>query len=328
MRRRSLRKRATSIVSAIRAAQAALVLTLAAGCAQLIGAEFEDAKLGDDGGAFDATAFDEGGSPDVSAESSIPIDGSDAAGEFDAGVAGDGGILLWLAADRGIVDGGPADDAAPGAPLTVAGWSDQSGLKHDLVAASGPQRPLVVTLDSGLPVVRLERARLTYFMSPAWNGPAGERGTTIFFVARGQHESLVRFQGPSNPNDHLLYPWNARNGTPQEPPDYQFFVSSVGDRQRIRTGTVAGEWNLGTAVLELGVLGGMRAYRNGQLVEQASLFTDAMPATDTLTFGCSYLATECADADVAEILIYGSPLDDAARGYVEAYLKKKWGLGP
>src|SRR6478672_2791655 len=102
MRPRTRTRRAT-LTSAV------LGLAALAGCAQLIGAEFDGARLGSDAGAA-ATDAGEGSDVATSPGPDAALDGASTSSEFDA-QAGD--LVFWVAADRGVVDGGPPEGGAP-----------------------------------------------------------------------------------------------------------------------------------------------------------------------------------------------------------------------
>jgi hypothetical protein len=306
----------------------AIALAAAAGCAQLIGAEFDGAKLGHDGGGVDGEGLFEGGiieNEGAAPDSPTGLDGADAEEAFDVRTVADGNMLLWLSSDFGVADGGPPDGGPDGAVLAPS-WTDQSGSHHDLAQGFGARQPIAVAdPDAGFPLIHFERARLASYTSPFWAGPAGTGGTTIVLVSRGEPDSLIRFQGFSTPAYYLIYPYNAKSGT--EVPDFTFNVSAPLDHeQRIRTTFDKSAFTVGIARLKLGAIGGMQVFRNGTLMESASILSDAMPPADGLTVGCSYAYTECAEADVTEIMVFGEAITDDDRHHIETMLKKKWGI--
>ncbi len=297
--------------------QLVLGLVAASGCAQLIGAGFDDATLAADAGV-DAQADN---SVERDTGAALPDGGAgdvtDAEPLFDARAQGD--ILFWVAADFGV-DAGPPDVASP----PVSSWLDQSGKLHDLSQGAPARQPtFVADAQAGLPVVRFERQRGTCLTAP-FGGFTGQGGLTLFVVARGTPSSAVRFQGLQP--GFVAYPWERGDaGTSEAGADLFFAVATPGESRRVRA-PFGAELSVGTARLEVAKLGGMQAYKNGVLIEQTSFFEDAMPFVDGLSVGCLSTLTDLADGEIAEILVYGSALPPDARARVESYLKHKWAI--
>lgn len=276
----------------------------------MIGADFEGATLAAD--AFDGSSPPDSTSPVSETSIDVPFDAQ--AGE----------LLFWVASDRGVVDGGPLDGGTDGAVL-VPKWQDQSGRGRDLTQTFIAKQPLLVpAVQNGLPAMRFDRARSTCYAS-AWLGPSRLEGTTAFVVARGSPSSLLRFQGP-NP-DYFIFPWNARYYDLDASPDFFFIVSAGSDSNKVRVPFDEREWTLAVARLEVGKIAGMQVFKNGALLESVSIFADGGPSPDGFQVGCAPgQLGEFSNADVAEIMIYGTALTDPDRVAVEAYLKAKWAL--
>jgi hypothetical protein len=300
----------------------AFVAALACGgCARLIGAQFDDAKLAEEAGVpVDAATADEiADLPDVNEPDAHVKDGA-----FDVFAPGD--LQLWLAADRGVTEAfADAGDAAPAADAGpnngVVAWEDLSGHGHGGAQAAGPDRPvLVANALAGTPVVSFERARKTC-LTTTWTAAPGGVAATIFAVTQGSPDSLLRFQG-SLPS-LLIFPYNASLGAP--PPDLRLLVT--GDQGVfMRVAHDLSAYDVITARIAPNVLGGTQTWRNGKLVEQASYFADAMPAADVFTIGCHISGVQFANGNVAEVLYYNATLGDAARVRVENYLRDKWSI--
>lgn len=299
----------------------AFVAVLACGgCARLIGAQFDDAKLEDAAAApDDAAAVDElVNVPDVIEPDAPPPDAS----SLDVFAPGD--LQLWLAADRGVTqafpDAGDAGaDPEAGPNNGVVAWEDLSGHGHGGAQAMGSARPaLVANARAGKPVVRFERARETCLTTTWTSAPGGVAGT-IFAVTQGSPDSLLRFQGTVP--DVLIFPYNESPAAP--PPDFRFYLSGA-PAIAVRIAHDATEYDVITARVDPNVVGGAQTWRNGKLVEQSSLFADAMPAADVFTIGCHTSGIQFADGNVAEVLYYNAALDDGARRQVETYLRDRW----
>lgn len=293
------------------------------GCARLIGAQFDDAKLGEDAAAPDdaATVDELAQIPDVLEPETSPI--TDAS-TFDVFAPGD--LQLWLAADRGVTQAFPdAGDAAAnpeaGPNNGVVAWQDLSGHGHGGVQALGSARPaLVANARAGKPVVWFERARRTC-LTTTWTASPGGVAATIFAVTQGSPDSLLRFQGTLP--GVLIFPFNESPAAP--PPDLRFYLSG-GPAIAVRMAHDRSAYDVMTARVDPNVVGGAQTWRNGKLVEQSSLFADAMPVADVLTIGCHPSGIQFADGNVAEVLYYNAALGDAARSDVEAYLRDRWAV--
>lgn len=299
-----------------------VALLASAGCARLIGAQFDDAKLAEEAGvSADAAAADDATDmPDV-----IEPDGQVKDGlAFDVFAPGD--LQLWLAADRGVTvafpDAGDAasrEDAGPNNGVVV--WEDLSGHGHGGAQGVASERPVLVANSlAGKPVVSFERARQTC-LTTTWTGAPGGVAATIFAVTQGAPESLLRFQGALA--SVLVFPYDNAPAAPS--PDFRFLVTGE-QTVLVRVAHDLTAYDVITARLAPNVLGGAQTWRNGKLVEQASYFADAMPAADVFTIGCHYSGMQLANANVAEVLYYNATLGDGPRTRVESYLRDKWSI--
>lgn len=298
----------------------ALAAALATGCAQLIGAEFEGAHAADDAAAplEDAPTVD----PDAIEGPSLDATDDDDHAPFDAMAPGN--LVFWVAADRGVA-AGSLPEGGDGSATFAAAWSDQSGRGHDLGQAFLAKQPLLVSAGkNGLPVIRFERSRGTCYGS-TWLGNLDGKGATIFYVAKGEPISLVRLQGPTP--TYLVFPWNARYAEPDAAPDPVLLVATTSEVSRVRAPFEPSKWTIASARVELGKVGGMQVWRDGKLLESASVLGDAMPYPEGFQVGCGPgQQTEFADGDVGEILLYAAPLSDREREGVEHYLARKWNI--
>lgn len=298
-------------------------LVALAACAQLIGAGFDDAKLADDAGFVSVDGAPLEGDSSNGGDGSVVQDNDGGLG-FDA--QSPGSLLFWVSADRGVGDGGALSASGSDASL-VPRWSDLSGNGHDLVQPVALQQPTWVedAAPNGLPAMHFDRSRFTCFGS-TWLGSPGNTGSTVFIVAKGEPSSMVRFQG-SGPG-YFIFPWNSHSSDVDASPSYFFLVTTGVQSGQIRAGDDdLDRWTLKVARLEVGKLGGMQTFRNGELLESTTLEGDAMPVSDGFQVGCAPGQTsELAQGDVAEIMVYGSALSNPERQAVEGYLKAKWGL--
>jgi len=299
---------------ATRFALAASLTAAAAGigCAQILGAQFDEATQGE---------------PDSSADgASHPLDASIDAQPFDPRSVDH--LELWLAADYGIsVSGLDAGDAIDGqsSPLDgVALWEDRSGKGHTAVGVDPQRRPVVVRDAGPSPVVSFNRAQQTC-LTDTWVSPIGvPSALTFFVVSQGDATNVLRF----GTLGAIAFPWDSNYShlDGNEPQLRLLVAPSAGAREMPLLGSDARVWELLSARLVARDVGGLRSYRNGQLSEQASLTNADLPSLDALTIGCVGLVDEFATALVGEVLVYTAALSDADRLRVEDYLRTKWRL--
>ncbi len=148
-------------------------------------------------------------------------------------------------------------------------------------------------------------------------GHAGEM--TFFFVAKGEsYNSIIRWQ---DGNGYTIYPWG----------ENEYMISNTnggtepGDNAGLETGLVKGEWNIASAVIDIGVPDGVRTYRDGALVDTATWNNPLGIANRFMT--CTYeLQGDYAECDVPEVIVYDRALSDEERIAVQDYLAAKYAL--
>ncbi|MDB4994736.1 MAG: hypothetical protein JWM74_2168 [Myxococcaceae bacterium] len=307
----------------------------AVGCATLIGADFDGAHVGDDA-STDSTPLD--AEPDaVLGDAPTLAD----VGPVDLNAVGD--LQLWLAANDGVVttpdpDAGPpppvdAGDGAVGPPFdagqapanAIRRWSDLSLHGHDATQNDGVRRPTLVPDGlAGMPVVHFQRTRQTCLRA-TWAGGLTGKAATVFVVTRGDPTSLVRFQGGLTPGA-FVFPHNSKYFVDASP-ELNVLLYNPPEQRLVRVDHDESAWQVSTTRVVVDTFGGVETWRNGLLSEKSSFFVPALPNVDVLGIGCYAVGiAELADADVAEILFYGSELSDASRVAVEHYLQSKWKL--
>ncbi len=294
-----------------RAAVIAGVLA-ATGCASLIGASFDDAGLGPDGGEPDAT-------PDVhdSAIDAPEFEDSDAP-SFDPSSLPN--LALWLDATYAVdvADGGAA----------VTRWHDRSTNARDAVpAGAGTNAPTrVANALNGLPVIHFVASQLDLLVTP-WVGPGGA-AVSMFIVTRGYPQSALRFQSSVGTFPFLIFPVDG-NGLESNP---SFFLSAGMTSPtyiQLRVPLDGGP-SLASATWQAN--GTADTYTDGVLDEQR-MTTIPLPIALLYIGGVLPLLTTNAasvftDGDIAEAIVYTNALKDAERAQVEAYLRAKWAIGP
>ncbi len=291
----------------------ALALWPLVGCAAIIGASFDDAGLAPVDAAIDTPKLfpDVIQQPDV-VEASVPFVPSSLPN-----------LWLWLDATQQV---DTKSDAGAG-PVTR--WHDRSGNGHDAVAlatSNGVNAPsLVPGALGGLPVVRFASAQLDLLAAPA--GPISNE-LTLFLVSRGYPNSAVRFQTASGQFPFILFPVDGLSNPAA--PNFLFDVGTpatdnIYARMLFDGGAsvATGRWHSN---------GTIEAFVAGALDEQR-LSSLALPNAMTLFIGGALPllgtpneALPFCNGDIAEILVYGSALDDVDRVTVEHYVETKWSL--
>jgi hypothetical protein len=291
----------------------ALVLAPLLGCAGLIGATFDDAHLRGDAG-------DSGEALDVSfGEASF----ADTDAPFDP--ASMPGLALWLDATWGVeVDG----DAASG---TVDVWRDRSNNGRDAFpAGSGTNAPsLVPAALAGKPVVHFAAAELD-LLRASWDGPGGAE-LTLFIVARGYENSVIRFQSDVASYPLLVFPVDFAQSVTS--PSFRFWAGP--DQQNDVALQTLLDGSVAVATATWRADGTAATFLDGTLVEQRIAPSAALPDNQALYVGGvlpllpdPYTTLPFCDGDVAEAIVYAAALDDGARAAVEGYLRSKWAIGP
>ncbi len=303
-----------------------LSVAVAAGCARLIGADFDDARLADEGGAPD-------GASDVAIVDDAATDATPDAGPID--LQGLGDLELWLTADTGVelddtfdaagLDAQTLDGASTDAALAqgVAIWRDRSGRAHDGVQLDPVLRPLLVrpTGDAGPSVVRFDRARGACF-ALTWAAAFAQHGATFFVVSRGDVAPLLDFETDAG---RLVFPFTPR-GSDDAGPSFVLLAQAGGDRASARVELSPTDVEVTSARVRAGVVGGVETWKNGVAQERSSLLVDAMPPLAALGLGCAPNEGAYANGDLVEVLVYGEALADSPRERIEAFLRTRWGL--
>lgn len=216
------------------------------------------------------------------------------------------GLVLWLAADRGVTQANGA----------VSKWLDQSPNHADATQVAAASRPKSVTAENGLPILEFD-GKDDYLALP--EGFANfSAGLTFFAVAQYLEESecaavmqfsndsevddidFGRFQGAMHYEVAENYV-NAQQGTLAVGPlTLLEFVHDEDEKVELRMDgqfMTPGEMPLPGVVSRVGNFVGRSLYRD-----------------------CSPLKGK-----IAEILFYSRPFGQEERLLVEQYLSKKWG---
>jgi len=291
----------------------ALVAAPLLGCAGLIGATFDDARLGTDASTADALP-DGVALPDVAAQ--------DEEAEAAAPFAPDSlpSLALWLDATFGVETAG---DAGSG-PVTR--WRDRSAYGRDAVPAGGGTNPptLAPGAIAGNPVVHFTSSMYDLLHVSSWTGP-DQPAITIFVVARGYPNSIVRFQTTVGQFPAVIFPIDVANN--EASPSFRLDVGSSATSYVLLATSLDGGLAVSTARWSSD--GTADTFEDGVLVEQR-VGNAPLPNGQALNIGgvLPLSVGSYANGDVAEAIVYDSALDDASRAEVEAYLAAKWGVGP
>lgn len=210
-----------------------------------------------------------------------------------------GSPVMWLAADS--ITGKNDGDS-------VSTWNDQSGNNNNAVAV-GASPVFRTNILNGKPVVQFTAASLQRMRAtPNVNLPY-----TIFAVARQRGGANGRVIGAVYPSANwLLGWWNS----------YQDAMYAEGF---VKSGTVAASTNWiqytgkGTGSLT-------SFYKNGSLLAENALGTLGINSTIALSGYGAFSTEELSNCDIAEVLVYGTALNNTDRSAVEAYLNSKYNL--
>lgn len=277
-------------------ALALVVLVGACGCASLIGASFDDATQGD-AASPDADTADGGG---LASLASVP------------------GLVAWFSADRNVYT--TQTNSGP-----VTQWVDQTSAKHVAVAPTDAQRPTLLPLATGgKPAVHFDSSN-AQVLQVNWSGP-GSNALTLFVVARGYPQSVVRFQKSYSAPPFIIFPYDVAVASDAGPAFGLFIDQEVNPHMPVdpaRFELLEARYGKGKA----------QTFVDGQLAEQLGTRLAALPDGLTLFLGGvmpspaqPYTWLPYANADVAEVAVYAAYLDDTQRVAVEQYLRARWGL--
>lgn len=212
----------------------------------------------------------------------------------------------WWRGDVGITLTGGA----------VSTWADQSGYANNLTQATAGNRPTTATSAAlnNMSIVRYNGSNSQFFNS-SFSGP-GVDNLTLFVVANGtNYQSLIRFQQNSSP--FVVYPWSGG----------QTFISSSdgGTGSGVASGLVASTNNVGGARYRRNTTNGMQTYLNGAINAQRNSANSVLPSEPFFS-GKYNLGTEYPTADVGEMIVYYTALNDAQMVIVQNYLSAKYNV--
>lgn len=216
-------------------------------------------------------------------------------------------LRAWWRGDAGLTLSGSA----------ISSWGDQSGYGNNLSQAVNGNRPTTAvsaTLNNRS-IVRYTGSSSQFFTAPAFSGP-GVDNITFFIVANGtSYQSLIRFQDVAG--TFVVYPWEGTAGRP--------FISSSdgGTSNGISSGLTNSINNIGAARYRRNTANGMQTYLNGGVFTQRASNNNPLPS-QSLYSGKYAGGTEYPTADVGEMIVYYSALNDAQMIIVQNYLAAKY----
>ncbi|MCB0491096.1 MAG: T9SS type A sorting domain-containing protein [Cyclobacteriaceae bacterium] len=198
----------------------------------------------------------------------------------------------------------------------VSAWGDQSGYGNNLSQATPANRPTITTSAAlnNRSAIRYTAANSQFFNS-SYSGP-GVDNMTLFVVANGtNYQSLIRFQNTAG--TYVVYPWNAG----------QTFIASSdgGTGSGVASGLVGSTNNVGGARYRRNTTNGMQTYLNGGVNAQRNSSNNTLP-TQTFFSGKYSGGTEYPNADVGEMIVYYTALNDAQMVIVQNYLAAKFNV--
>lgn len=221
---------------------------------------------------------------------------------------GAGTLRGWYRADVGVtvVSGG------------VSTWADQSGYGNNLTQGTAARRPTSATSVAlnGQSVVRYTGSSGQYFSS-GFSGP-GVDNFTLFLVANGtSYQSLFRYQNAAG--TFVVYPWEFGGGR-------TFIVSTDGNTSGINSGLVSSVNNVGAARYKRNAGGGFQTFLNGGVNAQRNSVNVAVPSQPFYSGVYAPGLSEYPTADVGEMIVYYTALNDAQMVIVQNYLAAKFNV--
>lgn len=234
------------------------------------------------------------------------------------------GLLLWLAADLGVV---------PGPGSSVAQWSDQSGLNnHASAPNSGNQPQRVFNALAGKPVIHFDGGS-QYFSLPSGFSDFSA-GFSAFVLVRPESNTKVhgaRFfdfaSGYGSLTNSLLL---ARYEQDDEILYQTYLGAAPGANLDVNNVVVNGVWQKFEIVHAAGTppaLASASMYKDGVLISNGLISVAANVTRFSNLIGRSNLSQDAyLTGSIAEIVMYSRALSDAERVQVEAYLNAKWAL--
>lgn len=213
----------------------------------------------------------------------------------------------WWRADTGLTLSG----------VQISTWGDQSGYGNNLTQATSTRRPQSQTASTAvLNGQKIVRYGGSHFFNSTMNGPNVDN-FTIFVVANGTvYQSLFRWQNSNS--TFVVYPWEIGGGR-------TFILSSDGDTGNgIATGLVAGANNVGAARYRRNTTNGMQTFRNGNTFAQRNSGNNAVPSQPFYSGIYNPGTSEFPVADVGEMILYYSALNEAQMIIIQNYLSAKF----
>jgi hypothetical protein len=216
-------------------------------------------------------------------------------------------LHAWWRADAGVTITGGG----------VSTWADQSGWGTTLSQATSARRPTSTTSAAlnNQAVIHYQGSSSKYFTS-ALSGP-GVDNVTFFLVANGtSYQSLFRFQGDAS--NFVVYPWEQGGG--------RTFISSSdgGTAGGIASGLANNVNNVGAARYRRNTTNGMQTYRNGAISAQKNSANSVLPTQPFYSGVYAPGPGEYPTADVGELIVYYTALNDAQMVIVQNYLSAKF----
>gem|GEM_PF-711460 len=216
-------------------------------------------------------------------------------------------LRAWWRGDTGVTSSGGV----------VSAWGDQSGYGINLSQATVANRPTTTTSVAlnNRSVIRYTGSSSQFFTS-SFNGP-GVDNITLFVVANGtNYQSLIRYQAVAG--TYVVYPWSGTG--------LVFIASSDGGTgSGVASGLVVSANNIGGARYRRNTANGMQTYLNGAVNAQRNSVNNALPSQNFFS-GKYSGGTEYPTADVGEMIVYYTALNDAQMVIVQSYLSAKFNV--
>ena len=210
------------------------------------------------------------------------------------------GLVLRLESDLGVLTSG----------TTVTGWSDQSGLSNDLIAAGDPQ--LIADALNGQPVIDFDGTGDKLERTLALTGfPSGNANRTVYFVANYRSGGYGGFAyGTTSCNQTF--------GTIVRPNGRLMIQGWCSDFQASEFGTGAG-WLIQSAILESSQLS---HYLGSQLIDSRTHTYNTV--LTNMVMGAELDSNPFMDMQVAAVLVYDRALSAAEHDQALTYLQEKY----
>ncbi len=233
--------------------------------------------------------------------------------------AGPGGLHtadleVWLRADK---------DVKTDASGFVNEWGDQSGFNRYIYQSTLSQRPdWIPGVVNSLSVVRFnpnsgEPSTVEYLNSDTY-WPSGTLGASVFVTAKSNvndtfgYQSIVRYQSAY----WLIYPWYN-----------SFIINPDSGTSGVPTGLDPLIWNIGEGLYRANTTNGFQTFKNSALVSQKTSADIQLQSAHLLIGACCDAGAvngESPNADVGEIVVYSSRVNEAKRILVENYLSARF----